>query len=80
MSDIKHNERREFLLSALRLLVLGALSAGTGALMLRHGGERCINAGICRGCAAFSDCGLPQALSAKAALARGEGWQRNKKD
>lgn len=74
MTDSRHQERRDFLKNALRLLALGVLGFGTGALIMQRG-EKCSNAGICRGCAAFDDCGLPQALSAKAALARGEGWQ-----
>lgn len=77
-NDNNHHARRDFLKKALRLLALGILGLGTGALMLRRG-QSCVNAGICRGCAAFHDCGLPQALSAKAALARGEAWQKNQK-
>lgn len=78
MSDIKHNSRRKFLQSALRFLALGALGFGTGALITRRG-EKCINSGICRGCAAFRDCGLPQALSAKQAAAKGDVWQTSQK-
>jgi hypothetical protein len=69
-------KRREF----LRTLGRGLLLAGIGALALRllgpgifrrRGGGRtlrgqtCINLGVCRGCSAFSGCGLPQALSAR---------------
>jgi len=78
MTDNHNNNRREFLQNTIRLLVLGILGFGTGALMMRHS-EQCGNAGICRGCASFHGCGLPQALSAKAALARGEAWQKTTK-
>jgi len=30
----------------------------------------CENQGICRGCSLFTDCGLPQALSAKEVLTK----------
>lgn len=66
--------RRQFLVSlgrtAGRLLLLAGLGAA-GAALARRGrpedrtGETCINGGLCRGCAAFAGCGLPQALSAR---------------
>lgn len=68
MSD-QPSSRRDFLRGVLRILLLGGLGAGIAALIARPC-ETCVNAGICRGCAAFDDCGLPQALSAKQAKAR----------
>ncbi len=63
--------RRQFLRDGLRFAVLGGLAAITGKLVARQGvrpaGQVCISAGICRGCEAFDDCGLPQALSARQA-------------
>ena len=60
--------RREFLRTLGRLGILAALGLG-GARLLRgrivRPSEACISNGICRGCAAFDGCGLPQALSAK---------------
>jgi hypothetical protein len=64
--------RRQFLRDALRYISLGGLAAVSGKLVARQAarpaGQVCISAGICRGCAAFEDCGLPQALSAKEVL------------
>jgi hypothetical protein len=66
--------RRQFLRDGLRYIILGGLAAVSGKLAARQAarpaGQVCISAGICRGCAAFDDCGLPQALSAKEALGR----------
>jgi hypothetical protein len=64
--------RRQFLRDGLRLTILGGLAAVGGKLAGRQAalpaGQVCVSAGICRGCAAFEDCGLPRALSAKEAL------------
>jgi hypothetical protein len=64
--------RREFLRDGLRLAILAGLAAVGGRLAgraaARPGGQVCISAGLCRGCAVFADCGLPNALSAKEAL------------
>jgi len=66
--------RRQFLRDGLRLAVLGGLAAVGGRLAgrasARPGGQVCVSAGICRGCAVFEDCGLPSALSAREALGR----------
>ena len=63
--------RRQFLRDGLRLAILGGLAAVGGKLagraVAQPAGQSCISAGICRGCAAFEDCGLPNALSAKQA-------------
>lgn len=72
--------RRQLLAGALRYATLGLLAAGAGSLfakrrrLVREG--KCINSGICRGCKAFDDCGLPQALSAKDVLARTDNGGR----
>ncbi|MDK1032211.1 MAG: hypothetical protein QGD94_09410 [Planctomycetia bacterium] len=67
-SNDKHG-RRHFLRSALRLFSLAGLGAAAGTLASRRqragGGQECINRSICRGCAIYDNCGLPQALSAK---------------
>ncbi len=61
--------RREFLRGGVRYALLTGLGAVSATLVKRSGGQlsgqTCINQGICRSCAAFTDCGLPQALSAK---------------
>jgi len=74
MSAEEAGGRREFLRSAGRytaLAVLGAVAAITARRKLA--GQTCINSGICGGCNAFANCGLPQALSAKQAKARRTG-------
>jgi len=70
----KRITRRGFFPAAARWGVLAALGALVATLSLgrrKHGnaaeGEKCIHRGICRGCRAFAECGLPQALSAKRA-------------
>ena len=73
--------RREFLKSAARLALLAGLGA-LGLRLLRGGGaaaggrlpragQTCVNQGVCRGCTAWSGCGLPAALSARRALSGG---------
>ena len=59
--------RRDF----ARYGALAAISSVAARLIVRRSRETCINGGICRGCTKFSDCGLPQALSAKAVLKGG---------
>jgi len=59
--------RREFFRASARYAILGLLGAAA-ALAVRKptlSGQTCINRGICAGCAAFPDCGLPAALSAR---------------
>jgi len=51
-----------------RKLATGLLLFGAGSLILRkpHARiEECISDGICTRCSSLSECGLPQALSAK---------------
>jgi hypothetical protein len=63
--------RREFLRGGARYALLAGLAAVSAVLIKRHGAslpsQTCINQGICRGCGAVGDCGLPQALSFKQA-------------
>ena len=64
--------RRRFVVRALRGACLGLLAIGGGAAfvkrrkLLREG--KCLNRGMCRGCAVFEDCGLPRALSTRSVL------------
>lgn len=68
--------RREFLRGGLRHVLLAGLAAASATLARnparRLPGQTCVNQGLCRGCGAFDDCGLPQALSAKQAM-KGDG-------
>lgn len=68
--------RRQLLTEALRYTTLGVLGAvGGSVLAKRHRLVRegkCINGGICRGCAVLEGCSLPQALSARDILAGGK--------
>ncbi len=70
----KPRTRREFLRGIGRGMALSAVACAAAALAARRNsggarlkGQTCVNNGVCRGCAAFSDCCLPQALSAKRA-------------
>lgn len=73
-TQVVHANRREFLRSGVRYALLAGIAAVSAALVVRRDralpGQTCINQGICRGCGAFDDCGLPQALSAKQAMKR----------
>ena len=53
--------RRAFLRNA----ALGGLAAITATLSVRTARHSCAGEGICRGCVAYADCGLPRALSMK---------------
>jgi len=72
-SPEKNESRREFFRASARYGFLGALGAIGVVIGGRRlpGGQRCVNRFICRGCAVFQDCGLPQALSAKQAQMKG---------
>jgi len=67
--DQRQENRRQFLRRAGHSVGLAGLLLLAGNLVFRRfrsgRNETCINEGICRGCAIFDDCGLPQALSAK---------------
>jgi hypothetical protein len=66
--------RRQLLTGVLRYATLGLLGTAGGSViakrrrLVREG--KCINRGICGGCAVFEKCGLPRALSTKRVLAR----------
>ena len=44
-----------------------AVLAGVVGVKRRPASQSCINNGLCRGCSESTDCGLPQALSARLA-------------
>lgn len=71
MKSGPRHSRRELFRAAGRGAALAALAAVGGVLTARGrsrlSGQECVNAGICRGCPAIGDCGLPQALSARQA-------------
>jgi hypothetical protein len=73
--SIHAGSRRDFLRDGLRSSALAGLAAVTVILFQRSRGkltgQTCGNQGICSRCNAFSGCGLPQALSAKAAKSGG---------
>ncbi|HOS42899.1 MAG TPA: hypothetical protein PK794_04335 [Armatimonadota bacterium] len=70
MTDQPHS-RRAFLRSLARFAAAGALALGAGALMAKRTGETCVSDGICTRCDTLPACKLPQALSARDALNRG---------
>jgi len=78
-SPVVSSSRREFFRAAGRYGLLAAL--GLVAVVLegrrRLVGQRCVNQGLCNGCAVFARCGLPQALSAKVSKA-GAQYERRK--
>jgi hypothetical protein len=63
--------RREFMRDGMRYSLLAGMAAVSALLLKRSGGkltgQTCVNQGICSGCGAYAGCGLPAALSAKAA-------------
>jgi hypothetical protein len=68
--------RRDFVKSLGRAALLGVIAGSIGFLFFKrrfslNTAHTCINQGICRGCSEFDDCVLPQALSAKNAVASG---------
>jgi hypothetical protein len=70
------NSRRTFLRSLARVAAAGALALGAGALMAKKPGESCVSDGICTSCQTLHGCKLPQALSARQALSRGNDGGR----
>ncbi|MCD6405520.1 MAG: hypothetical protein J7M19_06810 [Planctomycetes bacterium] len=71
-ADDKEN-RRDFFRGCARNALLGVIALASTALGIRKPStmplqQRCVGNGVCRGCPAFTDCGLPQALSAKRAM------------
>ena len=74
----KKISRRELIRGSGRLLLLGTVTYFSVKLLRKstfRRSESCINDFICRGCTAYSGCGLPQALSARRAL--GDGKEPN---
>ncbi len=74
-ADDKEN-RRDFFRSCARNTLLATVTFASAALAIRKRStaglrQRCVGGGICRGCPAFTGCGLPQALSAKRAMSAG---------
>ena len=68
--------RRDFMKNLGRVSLFGAIGGSVGLLLFKrrfsmNPAHVCINQGICRGCSEFDDCVLPQALSAKNAVASG---------
>jgi hypothetical protein len=69
----KVRSRREVLVGMLRYAALGFLTTVSTVLfakrqrLIRQG--LCINRGICTGCKVLENCSLPQAASARGALA-----------
>ena len=66
----KNADRRAF----FRRVAVGGLAAVSGTLLVRRANAKCVNEGICGGCYAYDDCGLPRALSVK--QVRGESRDR----
>jgi len=68
--------RREVFVSTLRWMALGVVAAGGGMTVAKR--RRlvkegvCINNGMCQGCVALADCGLPSALSVKDEQQKGD--------
>ena len=79
MTDDTDETRRKLLRTIGRGAALALLAGGITALVTRKRREDCINTGICRGCTAFRDCGLPQALSAKRAGVSEATWRTSLK-
>ena len=69
--DSEAVSRRAFLLDGLRGGVLACLVGAGLFLSARRrdatAGQRCVNQGVCTGCPAYPDCGLPAALSRRQA-------------
>jgi hypothetical protein len=57
--------RREFFRAAARYGSLAAIGVAAAFTARPRQGQKCLNQGICSGCAVFAGCGLPAALSAK---------------
>jgi hypothetical protein len=67
LKPVQRFSRRDF----ARYGAFAAIGTIAARLVVKRAREKCINDGICRGCTEFSDCGLPQALSARAVLKGG---------
>jgi hypothetical protein len=62
--------RREFFRAAARYGSLAGIGVAVHITARRRDGGKCINNSLCRNCAAYAGCGLPAALTAKAAGGR----------
>jgi len=70
-ADIRRRTFFRKLAAGVALSALGALTAVLASRRTpRTAGEICTNRGLCRGCPAFTGCGLPQALSARQVLGK----------
>jgi hypothetical protein len=61
-------DRREFICSLGRYLLLGGLVSVTGGLILKRvlaSDKECIETNICQSCKVFDNCDLPKALKYK---------------
>ena len=77
MTGDNRRTRRQFLAGLFRHVAFGGLAAlgvGLGARRRGDGGSQtCIAKGLCRGCAVYESCLLPQAQSAKYAAEKANG-------
>jgi len=68
------NARRQFFRGILHNVSLVLLGTAGGVAAVKRGRlmreGKCVNQGICSGCEAFEDCGLPRALSVRHVIAR----------
>ncbi len=70
------NKRRNFILSSLRIAAMGLFgfmvfhSVKKNKRLIRE--NKCVNRGLCCNCQIFSNCSLPQALSAKGVLEKNQ--------
>lgn len=73
MTDQKIH-RRDFFSMLLHRAALAALAILGAVLVFKKRNptvqQVCVNQGLCRGCAQWAQCGLPQALSAKEVLTK----------
>jgi hypothetical protein len=66
-------DRRTFFKNVARWSLAGGMAAAAVVAWRRRpiSEPACVNEGVCRGCPAYTGCGLPQALSAKKVLGSG---------
>ncbi len=62
-------DRREFIWSLGRYLLLGGLASVSGGLIIKRvlasDEQKCIEPNVCRSCSVFNKCDLPKALLAR---------------
>ena len=75
-------DRRQLLVRIVRSATLVSLGAGGVAAFVKRRSlarqGKCLNAGICRSCEAFDECGLPEALSARTVFERAKGGREKR--